>query len=403
MVGGSGCHGDVGSAASPAVAVGAMVRRCSPVGTEQVTLARASGRVLAQEVVTDRPSPSADVSALDGFAVRVAEAARGDLPLAGEARAGRAPEELALGHAMPISTGAVVPSGADAVVRKEDASLRDGRVVLRAGAAAGQNIRRAGENGPAGALVGAVGDLVTPALVGAMATFGVPMVRVYRRVRVAVIVTGDEVVGDEAPPAPWQLRDSNGPAVSAMAASAAWAEAVVLPRIADDPSATRRAILDAACGADFVLLTGGVSMGDHDHVPGVLREVGAEIVFHRVAQRPGRPVLGAMLPTGVPVLGLPGNPVSVLVTARRMARAVAARMAGVPDGECVPVVRVAGHDKSLDLWWHRLVRLTPEGGARISVGRGSGDVVAAATADGFVEIPPGQSGARAWAFYSWAW
>ncbi len=398
-----GCHADVLCAASPGEAIAALVRRCAPVGTEEVTLARACGRVLAQDVATDRASPAADVSAMDGFAVRSAEAACGVLPLAGEARAGRAPAELRSGHAMPISTGALVPAGADSVVKKEDATVRDGRVELNGGVAAGQNIRRAGENGPGGALVGRAGLVVTPALVGAMASAGVRSARVFRRVRVGVIVTGDEVVGDAVGPAPWQLRDSNGPALGAMVSSAPWAGAVVLPRVADDSSATGRAILSAGSAADLVLLTGGVSMGDHDHVPGVLREVGAEIIFHRVAQRPGRPVLGAVLPNGVPVLGLPGNPVSVMVTARRMAREVAARLAGVAGEERVPAVRVAGHDKTLDLWWHRLARVTTSGEACIADGRGSGDVVSAAGADGFVEIPPGRSGAGPWAFYPWAW
>lgn len=402
-VGSCGDQGDVGCTASPAEAVAALARHARPVETEELPRTRAFGRVLAQGIVTDRQSPAADVSAMDGFAVRVEDTARGELPLAGEARAGRSTGSLRSGHAMPISTGAPIPAGADAVVKKEDATVVDGRVAFSGRISVGQNIRRAGENGPAGAPVSAAGAIITPALAGAMASFGVGSVRVYRRVRVGVVVTGDEVVGDREAPAPWQLRDSNGLTLAAMLASAPWVEAVVLPRIGDDASATRRAIQDAASVADLVLLTGGVSMGDHDHVPSVLRGAGADIIFHRVAQRPGRPVLGAVLASGVPVLGLPGNPVSVMVTGRRMARAIAARLAGAAHDEHVPRVQVRGHERALDLWWHRLVRVTMDGGAQIADGRGSGDVVAAATGDGFVEIPPGQAGAGPWAFYSWAW
>ena len=392
-----------GCAASPAEAIAAVGRHCAPVGMEEVPLAAACGRVLAQDVVADRASPAADVSAMDGFAVRSSEAARGELPLMGEARAGRAPGELATGHAMAISTGAVIPAGADAVVKKEEATVRDGRLACRGGVAPGQNIRRAGENGGAGAKVGEAGVVVSPALAGAMASFGLRRVRVHRRVRVGVVVTGDELTAGAGALPAWQLRDSNGPALAAMMGSAAWVESKRCPRSADDPDATRRAIDEAGRDVDLLLVTGGVSMGDHDHVPGALGALGANVVFHRVTQRPGRPVLGAVLASGVPVLGLPGNPVSVMVTARQMARPVAARLAGVRGDEPVTAVRVEGHDKTLDLWWHRLVRLMPGGVARVADGRGSGDVVAAATADAFVEIPPGLAGAGPWALFKWEW
>jgi len=152
-----------------------------------------------------------------------------------------------------------------------------------------------------------------------------------------------------------------------------------------------------------VLLTGGVSAGQYDFVPGVVAALGAKTVFHRLPLRPGGPILGAVGPDGQAILGLPGNPVSVLVTARRLARTVLRHLAGFACASCpVPVVRVTNDDgRTLNLWWYRLVRLTGPGVAELVPAQGSGDVVALARSDGFVEIPPNASGAGPWPYYGW--
>jgi molybdopterin molybdotransferase len=143
-------------------------------------------------------------------------------------------------------------------------------------------------------------------------------------------------------------------------------------------------------------------MGDRDFVPRVLRDLGATVVFHRVPQRPGRPVLGAVMPEGKPVLGLPGNPLSVMVTCRRMVVPVLGRAAGLSAESARPAVRLVGtNGKTADLWWHRPVRLVGTGEAELAETASSGDVAGAAGSDGFVEVPPGATGEGPWAYYAW--
>jgi molybdopterin biosynthesis enzyme len=173
-------------------------------------------------------------------------------------------------------------------------------------------------------------------------------------------------------------------------------------RGADDPdalAATARELLDRA---DLLLLTGGVSMGERDFVPGVLRSLGARVLFHKVPQRPGKPILAARLPDGRTILALPGNPVSVLVTARRFAIPLLDRLAGRPHEQPPYVAIERPDDARLDLWWHRIARHRAPGVADLIPGKGSGDIVAAARADGFVEVPPHQGGPGPWPFYTWA-
>lgn len=392
--------------ASPAAAVEALCVRVRAVGTETVGLEHAFGRVLARPVVADRASPAADVSAMDGYAVRRSDLRPGRHAVVGEVRIGRVPPPL-VGGVLRIVTGAPVPEGADAVVKREDVRELGGEIEIDADAAArvrpGANIRVRGENIGAGETVVSGGRVIGPAEIAALACFGVAEPRVHRRVRVGVLVTGDEVLGAGEAPSMWELRDSNGPALRALFGACGWAE-VVGPRLAaDEPRAVRRAIESLLAECDALVLTGGVSMGDRDYVPGAVMEVGAQVVFHRLPQRPGKPVLGAVMPDGRPVLGLPGNPVSVLVTARRIAAPVLAKAGGIDGCASPPLVKLeAGPGARFDLWWHRPVRLVGDGRAVILEGKGSGDIVTAARSDGFVEVPPGEAGPGPWPFYGWA-
>lgn len=396
---------------SPADAVAAMIGCAARVKIERLPLAEASGRILASAIVTDRPSPALNVSAMDGFAMRAADAGMIELSVVGEARIGQAPTaaKLPAGSAMRIVTGAPMTPGTDCVIKREDVEEGEGAIRPRAAGAAtlrpGTHVRRRGENAGAGQVVVPAGVELSASAIAAAASFGASTVEVFRRVRVAVIVTGDELVSVSETPEEWQIRDSNGPAIAAMLACRPWLEALPAVRAADDPERLRTTLAAALESADAVLLTGGASMGHRDFVPRVVGELGARTLFHKLPQRPGKPILGAIMPDGRPVLGLPGNPVSVMVTARRFAVSVLAHMAGLtrPVGAESVVSLDGAHEAIADLWWHRLVRLGEPGRAEAVAGRGSGDVAAAAQSDGFIEIPPGAMAAGPWPFYGWVW
>jgi molybdopterin molybdotransferase len=395
---------------SPGAGVEAIVSCVAAVGSERIPLAEAPGRVLAEEVRADRDSPACDVSAMDGYAVRLAEVRAGSLPVRADARIGCPPVDLPPGAAARIVTGAPLPRGTEAVIKREDVHELADRIEVSPEASArlraGESFRRRGENVTSGALVLTPGGIIDGPRAGVLASLGVATPLVRRRVRVAVLVTGDELVRADERPEAWQLRDSNGPALGAMLAGMAFVSLGARRHAADDLDGTARAIAAAAAEADVLFMTGGVSMGNRDFVPAALAGLGARILFHKIPQRPGRPILAAMLPAAhgeIPVLALPGNPVSVLATARRMGIPVVRASAGVvPPVECPARVTLApADDKRVDLWWHRPVRLTGSGAASLVPNMGSGDIMSVGASDGFVEIPPGASGAGPWDFYSW--
>jgi molybdopterin molybdotransferase len=408
---------------SPSAAIDAVCVHLNPLDTESISLAQSSGRVLAEAVRADRANPALDMSSMDGFAVRVADlngmASTTGLPMAtgadSEASIGHAPVSMQPGHAIRIVTGAPIPIGADAVVRHEDVRVQNGFALLQIAASAvqpGAFIRRAGENAPQGAAILQPGTLIGAAAIGALATFGASSVRVHRRVRVTIITTGDELVTTDRTPDPWQIRDSNGSVLASLLGARAWIEVVAHLHAKDDADALAATLAKALDSADAVILTGGVSMGHHDHVPQVIERLGADTVFHRLPQRPGRPMLAAVLPragTRAPrlILGLPGNPVSVMVTARRLGIPMLGQLAGLPQGAfTAPRLHIDGDDGAqLGMWWFRLVseRVTADGERRLQLlpTKSSGDIAAAAMSTGFVEVPPNQSAAGANAFYPW--
>jgi molybdopterin molybdotransferase len=290
-----------------------VLRATAALPGEPVSVATAAlGRVTADDVVADEQVPMFDNSAMDGYALR-SEDARScpvTLRVVGESRAG-APAGVALarGEAIAISTGAMLPAGADAVVRVEDTR---GRVEVLAAPRSGENVRRAGEDVLAGGTVLARGSVLGAAELGVLASLGRSRVLCATRPRVSVLVTGDELL---APPEPLRaggVRDTNSLTIAALAQSAG-AQPVQAGVVPDDPSATRAALARAFDDADVAVVCGGVSVGEHDHVRPALRELGAEQLFWGLALKPGRPAwfgtAGATL-----VFGLPGNPVSAMVT-----------------------------------------------------------------------------------------
>lgn len=286
--------------------------------TERTPLADALGRVLAEPVTAAGDVPPFANSAMDGFAVSSGPAGR-RLRIAGESRAGHPSETgVEAGTAIRISTGAVVPAGAGGVAPVEQVREQDGEVVLEADVAAGAHIRAPGEDVRAGQGVLAAGVRLGPVELGVAVGAGVDAVLCGARPRVAVLCTGDELRAPGEALGPGQIHNSNATMLAALAERAG-AHVVSAERVADTPADTRAALERALAAADVVVLSGGVSVGAHDHVKGALESLGVEQRLWGIALRPGKPTWfgarGAQL-----VFGLPGNPVSAAVTFALFAR-----------------------------------------------------------------------------------
>lgn len=293
--------------------------------TEAVALPQALGRVLAEPARGSDPVPPFDSSAMDGYAVLAGPA--GELPLVGESRAGRPSEQaLGRGEAMAISTGAVLPAGADAVVPVELTERVDGRVRVPA-TRPGAHVRRAGEDIAPGEEVLPAGALLGPAALGVLASLGHAEVTCGRRPRVAVMATGDELVEIGTPLGQGQIRNSNAITLEAQSVLAG-GEVVPGGVIRDDFDATVAALRAGLERADVLCVSGGVSVGPHDHVKPALRSLGVEERFWGVALKPGKPTWFGVAPGGTLVFGLPGNPVSAMVCFHLFARPALRVMAG---------------------------------------------------------------------------
>jgi len=300
------------------------------VAVERVPLAQAAGRWMAGPVVARRSQPAADLSSMDGYAIRFA-----DLPgpwrVIGESAAGRPfAGPIAAGEAARVFTGAAMPAGADSVLVQEEAA-RDGDLLTLAGEGPprrGTSVRRKGLDFSAGDTLIAAGERLTPARVALAATGGHGTLSVNRRLRVAVLATGDELIAPGiASDDPLALPEGNSAMLAAMLANLP--VDVTPPGIIPD----RLDALIAAFGraqADIIVTTGGASVGDHDLVRPALEAAGGAIHFWRIAIRPGKPMLAGTLGDAM-VLGLPGNPVSAFVTATLFLRPLIAAMAGAVD------------------------------------------------------------------------
>ena len=411
---------------SPAAAIAAARAALGTVGSEPVPLAGAVGRALAGAPVLDRDSPACDLSAMDGYAVRAADlpADGGPLAVVGEAAAGAPPPTHVPGTAVRIFTGAPVPGGCDRVLRQEDVTAGPAGIALPPGPAGaprpGANVRRRGENGRAGAPLAEPGATITAALVAAVAGCGDVALSVRRRVRVAVLVTGEEVRGPNPSAAtellpPWQVRDANGPAVAALLGRRPFLELSPPVSVGDDPAALADALRGLLERHDAVVTTGGVSVGDRDAVPGAVAAVGGRALFHGLPVRPGKPVLAAAVGRGGRpadgrggrlILGLPGNPAAALCVARRIGVELLRHVAGFAGAEAAPSVDVLApaDDRPLPLWRFRPVRLFGDGEttrAEVLGGRGASDTVSLGRSDGFVEVPPGAATAGPRPFRAW--
>jgi molybdopterin molybdotransferase len=313
------CADDYDPNSMPVDTARALIRQyLTPVtATERMHVRAALGRVLAQDVVSPFDVPGHDNSAMDGWAVRFADLPKeGSVSLrrVGEAFAGK-PSSVAVGagEAVRIFTGGVMPQGADTVVMQERATEMPGGVDIAAGAVgkAGQNRRFAGEDLKRGAVVFAAGQLLNPAELGMLASLGISEVAVYRRLRVAFFSTGDELRSIGQPLGPGEIYDSNRYTLHGMLTRLG-CDILDMGVVRDEPDALERAFATAAANADVVITSGGVSVGEADFVKQLLDRLG-EVLFWKIAMKPGRPLAYGRI-GNAQFFGLPGNPVSVMVT-----------------------------------------------------------------------------------------
>jgi molybdopterin molybdotransferase len=364
-------------------------------GDEPVPLRQALGRVLAEEVSSTLPVPPFDSSAMDGFAVVAGPAA--ELSVVGEARAGHPYSGLvSAGQAVRISTGAVVPDGADAVVPVERTTSVNEEVSVPE-SAPGDNVRRAGEDIPLNAVVLRAGIQLGPAELGVAASVGRAELECAKKPRVAVLVTGDELTEPGTALGPGAIYSSNAYALGAQVERAG-GDVVQRVTVPDDAEGTRRA-LEEALGADVVIVSGGVSVGPHDHVKPALRDLGAEERFWGVSLRPGKPtwfgVRGDTL-----AFGLPGNPVSAMVTFQLFVRpALAAAQGRAPDAPRLiatlerPIERNPHREQAVRV--HLLPSQNGPMAAPTKDAQGSHVLTSMVGADGLALIAPGEGEAPA--------
>jgi len=319
----------------------ATVNRCAPAPTSTLrSIAEAAGLRLAADVTAPEPLPSFDNSAMDGYAVRLPD--RDDplassFPVLGEAQAGSPFEgQVAPGQAVKISTGAVVPEGAERIIRIEDAEEKNGRVRFHEAGKPNGNIRFEGEEVAVGDRVADEGEPLTPPLVGQLASLGVAEAPVYEAPTVAVLNTGNELVDVDAALAPGQIRNSNRYLLTDLLQGTGAAIGPV-ETVPDTWGDTVAFIDRAAEQADLVVITGGVSVGPHDHVKAAAEEVGFERRFWKVRQKPGKPFYFATRDDTL-LFGLPGNPFSAAINTVYYVQPIIRRALGHPHPEARTVV-----------------------------------------------------------------
>lgn len=384
-------------------ALAAILREARPLGAETRPTAQALGRLLAEDIASPEALPPFDNSAMDGFALR----AGGEALRAGTSVAVRGAQAAGDTHAdasadadaaWEIMTGARLPHGYDTVVPVEqvEALERDARGPVRirlvADAAPGQHVRRRGEDVPLHAEVLRAGERVQPQQLMLLSALGVPTLRVARQPKVAILTTGRELVDDPARPlGSGEIRNCNGPFLAARIPEAG-AQVVHRATVDDEPATFRGALDEAlAAGADVVVSTGAVSMGRHDFVPDTLRTLGAQLHFHKVRIRPGKPLLFARLAGGALYFGLPGNPVSCAVGLRFFVEPALRAMLGLAPERPLKAPLATAFDKRAPLRFHLKGRLGCDEAGRLQAqvlpGQESFRILPLAASNAWIVLP----------------
>ncbi len=388
--------------------VEAYAAQLRPAGAEPVGLLESCHRVLAEEIVADRDLPPFARATRDGYAVCAVDVAQvpARLNVVGEIRAGVAPDALSLepGQAAEIMTGAPLPAGADAVVMIEYTRRYGDAVEIARPAVAGENVVARGAEARRGQTLLRPGTRLTPAALALAATVGRAQLAVYRRPRVAILATGDEIVDVTAAPGSAQIRNSNTYSLAAQIQTAG-GEPVILP-IAPDEAAPLRRLIEQGLTADLLLLSGGVSMGKYDLVEQVLQELGAEFFFTGCLIQPGRPVVFGKCGTAAPgsasalgarrskpFFGLPGNPVSTMVCFELFARPVIEALGGAAPAKLVFLQARLTAEIQTKTGLTRFLPAALSGEferAEVELVRwqGSGDITATARANCYIVVPP---------------
>ncbi|PYN48190.1 MAG: molybdopterin molybdenumtransferase MoeA [Candidatus Rokuibacteriota bacterium] len=371
-----------------------ILSRVGPLSVERVDIMGALGRVLAEPIVSRATIPPWPNSSMDGYAVR-AQDTNGEpveLAIVGRIIAGAMPSRpLRAGESMRIFTGAPLPEGADAVVPQEDVAADDRRVTVRGRIAPGAYVRPAGEDVRTGDLVVKPGGVVGAAEVGLLATLGYSQVRVYRRPRVAILSTGNELADLGTQPGPAQIPNTNTYSLMAQVIEAG-GEPTNLGVAPDQLEAITERVRWGLAAADVLVTSAGVSVGELDLVREALERSGAELHLWQVSMRPGKPITFGTR-DGRPVFGLPGNPVSAMVTFELFVRPALRRMAGA-DVIDRPRIRARALDRIANPGSRRgylRVTLTPDGlsyGARLTGDQGSAILRSMVLADGLAVVAP---------------
>lgn len=376
-------------------------------------LAECQGRVLRQDVRADREQPPFDRVAMDGIAFAHAAWQQGvrRFAIEGMQKAGEKPRALASATGcLEVMTGAVLPAGTDCIAPVEDIRVSDGHASLAEGygeAVRYRFVHRAGADCALGDLLVAEGVLLEAPHLGAAASCGQSRLQVSAAPSIAIVATGDELVDPERRPLPHQIRRSNPYAIEA-ALRKRRIDSVSQHHCPDD-AALLRACLEGVLGkCQALILTGGVSMGHTDYVPGVLKELGVRPIFHRILQKPGKPFWFGLAAGGVPVFGLPGNPASVLACLHRYVLPALLRAQGCASPTHMPVALAEGMAAPGKLTQFRPATFAwdAEGRQRATwaANQGSGDFTGWARADGFVEVPAGAEAVAAGAVLrAWRW
>jgi molybdopterin molybdotransferase len=394
---------------TPAEAWAAIEAVIQPVrSSETVPLEAATGRILAEPVLTERDLPPFDRVAMDGIAIREADWAHGHRHFVVDGIVGAGSEPPAVtaeGHCLEVMTGAMLPPGTDTVIPVETIRLSNGSAeILLKSLTMGANVHRRATDGLAGEVALHPGMRLRGPEIAVAASVGRKTLLVRRRAGIAVISTGDELVGPDDPVLPWQIRRSNAQGIVSMLQSRGQSD-VIDAHIGDQREQLLERIGNLLASRDVLILSGGVSAGRFDHVPGVLRELGVTQIFHKIAQRPGKPLWFGVGPKGQAVFALPGNPVSTLVCLTRYVLPALECLAGLPPPPPVAVELESAWTSAGSLTaFIPVVRVAPGSRVvRIHQTRGSGDFISLVGTDGFIELAAGkpQHPGSAVPFYTW--